>query len=223
MKNPDCPVLTEHWLTAWTKICSATSLLWTLKWRKYFPETCLTEGILCNDLSSTLSTEDCAWLFLSRTLQKKSNSVKVCTCLGDSDLFQSTADASPLFNGDKVSLWYVLVSLLSLLNVLEIESIWKWGGAKTRSPLLVHTANRFLCKEKQVYLSFWWCQCPFLQLWPTFFWRKSGWLKTRGYQGRLRLDALVNPTCTCAELPKCAQLWRRNLLPTPFKNAVHRC
>lgn len=76
-----------------------------------------------------------------------------------------------------------------------------------------------------MYLSFWCFQCPFLQLWPrpTFFWRKSGLLKAWGYQGRLRLDALVTSSCPYAEFPMCAQFWSRNLLPTPFKNAVHRC
>lgn len=147
MKNLDCPVLTEHWLTAWTKICSATFLSWTLKWRKYFPEICLPEGILYNGLSNTLSTEYYAWLFLSKT-HRKNTSVKVCTMPGGFQLIPVCSRRQPLFTDDEVSSWYLLVSLLSFPNILEVESIWKWGSDKTCSPLLVHTVNGFLCKKK---------------------------------------------------------------------------
>lgn len=193
MKNLDCPVPTEHWLTAWTKICSATFLSWTLKWRKYFPEVCLTEGILCNGLSNTLSTEDCAWLFLSRTHQKNT-SVKVCTMPGGFQLIPVHSRCQPLFTNDEVSLWYLLVSLLSFPNILEVESTWKWWSDKTCSPLLVHTANGFLYKKKQVYLRFWWCQCPFLQSSPrpTSFWRTSDLLEAWGHLGRLQAGCFGN-------------------------------
>lgn len=91
MKNLNCPVLTEHWLTAWTKICSATFLLWTLKWRKYFPEICLTEGIWVWVTLCQLKTMH-GYFYQEPT--RKTPHWRSAPCLEASSLFQSVADAS---------------------------------------------------------------------------------------------------------------------------------
>lgn len=190
MKNLDCPVPTEHWSTAWTKICSATFLLWTLKWKKYFPEICFTEGILCNSLSDTLSTEDSTWSFLSRTHQKNT-SVKVFMMLGGFQLTQVCSRYQPLFTND-VSSWYLLLSLLSFSNVLEFESIWKWGDAKTCSPPLVHTANGFLYKKKKTSIFELLVMSVPVSTRLTSFWRTSGLLQAWGHLGRLQAGCFGN-------------------------------
>lgn len=115
-------------------------------------------------LSNTLSTEDNAWLFLSRTHQKNT-SLKVCTMPGGFQFIPVCSRCQPLLTNDIFS-WYLFVTLLSVPNVLQVESTWKWGSEKTCSPLLIHTTNGFLYMKKLVYLSFWWCQCPFLQFSP---------------------------------------------------------
>lgn len=154
-------------------------------------------------------------VFIKNPPEKKPPQWRFVPCLEASDFFQSIADASPLFIDDKVSLWYLLVSLLSLPSVLEVESIWKWGGAKTCSPLLVHPANRFLCKEKWIYLSILVMSVPIsATVTQTHLLLKEKWF-AQGLResGMLRLDALVTSTCTCAELPKCAQFWRKKFAP----------
>ena len=106
------------------------------------------------DLSNILSAEDCAWLFLSRTHQKNT-SVKLCTMPEGFQLFQPGGDGSHTsLTIDEVSWWYLLASLLYFPFVLGVLNIWKGGGAKTFSSVLVHTINGFLHKKQQVLLMF---------------------------------------------------------------------
>lgn len=119
---------TEHWLTAWTKICSATFLLWTLKWRKYFPEICLTEGILCDGLSNTLSTEDYACFYQEPT--RKTPQWRFVPCLEASRLFQSVAGASRsslMMKGFCGIFWslFSLFVMFSKLRASENEEVTK--------------------------------------------------------------------------------------------------
>lgn len=147
-------MLTGHWLTAWTKICSATFLLSTLKWRIYFPEICLTDGIP-HTIWVTFCQLKTVHGYFYQEPTRKTHQWNFVPCLKAFSLFQPGGGGSHTsLTIDEVSWWYLLASLLYFPFVLGVSNIWKGGGAKTFSSVLVHTINGFLHKKQQVLLMF---------------------------------------------------------------------
>lgn len=151
---------------------------------------------------------------------------KFVPCLEASSLFQSVADASHSSLMMKF-LCGIFWSLFSFPNVLEVESIWKWGSDKTCSPLLVRTVNGFLCKKKTSIFELLVITVPISSnLTSAHLLLKDKWFaqglrasgKTSGWA--LWWPPLVHvQNCACVH----RSFEEAVLLPRHFKSNIHRC
>lgn len=150
---------------------------------------------------------------------RKTPQWKFVPCLEASSLFQSIADASYPSLLTKL-LCGIFWSLLFLkLRASEEEEVPK------PVPHYLYTQPvGFSVRKKQLCLSFWWCQCPFLQFAPkpTFFWRASGLLEGFWrYLGRLWAGCFSNLHLYMCGIVHVCTVLRSNF--APYTSNVHKC
>lgn len=215
-------MLTGHWLTAWTKICSATFLLSTLKWRIYFPEICLTDGIP-HTIWVTFCQLKTVHGYFYQEPTRKTHQWNFVPCLKAFSLFQPGGDSSHTsLTIDEVSWWYLLASLLYFPLFLEF-----WTSEKEEVPkrfhLYLYTQSMGFSIRSSKYC---WCfQCLFLQFLPgpSSSWKMRAELRSWGHLGRLQVGCLCNFHLNkCRIVPMCIGVLKKPIISRCLKNNLHR-
>lgn len=175
-------MLTGHWLTAWTKICSATFLLWTLKWRIYFPEICLTDGILHAIWVASCQLKTVHGCFYQEPT-RKTHQRNFVPCLKAFSLFQPGSDAS-LTSLRMKSHRGIFWPLSSIFPVFLMFQTSEEEEMPKRFPLYLYSQLMgFSTRSSKDWWSF---QCLFLQFLsvPSSSWKMRVELRSWGHLGK---------------------------------------